>query len=81
MARMAKAAGFGREELVERFPEAHREPEHEAHHVNGGRPGRHGRGLGLRITRYAGRHRGLWGREKPARSGRDSGFKDYGFGS
>jgi hypothetical protein len=77
MAKTAKTTGFGREELAERFPEAHREAQHE----EGARPGRHGRGLGLRITRYAGRHRGLWAREKPARSGRDTGSRDYGFGS
>ncbi len=77
MSRRAKTFGFGREEIGARFP---------AYASNGHRGGRHAAGLGLRISRYVGKHRGLEqadghpavSLEKPRRSRK---VKDYGFGS
>lgn len=51
MSRRARLAGFGMEEIAERFP---------ASVEAGDRRGRrHGHGLGLRPSRYVGRHRAL----------------------
>ena len=75
MARRVKSFGFGREEIAGRFPAS-----------NGHRGGKHATGLGLRLSRYVGRHRGLEQAnghapvsvEKPRRARK---VKDYGFGS
>lgn len=75
---MAKEFGFGREELAARFPNAALDGQG----LNG-RGGRHGRGFGLRPSRYIGRHRNpeetTEHREKASRwRGRKA--RDYGFG-
>ena len=49
MARRARLTGFGMEEVAERFPAS----------VEIARGRRHGQGLGLRPSRYVGKHRGF----------------------
>lgn len=84
MARRARLVGFGMEEVAERFPAS----------VEAGARRRHGHGLGLRPSRYIGKHRGLEeeaNHHKPSRAERrrsrkekDLGFRkgnDFGFGS
>ena len=86
MSRRGRLVGFGTEEVAERFPASLEAGE------RGGR--RHGHGLGLRPSRYVGRHRGIEEEtiyHKPSRAERrrsrkerDLGFrkaKDFGFGS
>jgi hypothetical protein len=79
MARRARLVGFGTEEVAERFPAS----------VEDARGRRHGHGLGLRPSRYVGKHRGLEETNgfAPSRAERRSerrrGRKadDFGFGS
>ena len=78
MARRARLSGFDMEEVAERFPESYE--------LAKGRGGRHGEGLGLRPTRYVGKHRFLE-RLKPNRAERRGERRrprkanDFGFGS
>lgn len=51
MSRRARLAGFGMEEVAERFPGSVE--------AGDGRGRRHGHGLGLRPSRYVGKHRVL----------------------
>ena len=81
MARRARLVGFGMEDVEERFPASVEVAE--------GRGRRHGSGLGLRPSRYVGRHRGFEETNdfKPSRAERRAERRrvrkaqDFGFGS
>jgi hypothetical protein len=77
MAKLARPVGFGKEELAGRFPVRH--------DSNGVRGGRHGHGLGFRLSRYVGKHRVLeetnGHRAQGPQRRRAKKVKDYGFGS
>ncbi|MGH2764826.1 MAG: hypothetical protein ACRDKA_02770 [Actinomycetota bacterium] len=78
MGRRARQMGFEAEEVAARFPDGLE--------AAGRRGGRHGHGLGLRPSRYVGKHRVLEETgghapvsvEKPRRAKK---VKDYGFGA
>lgn len=81
MSRRARLVGFGMEEVAERFPASVE--------VAQERGRRHGHGLGLRPSRYVGKHRGFEesNGHKPPRVDRRAERRrvkkahDFGFGS
>jgi hypothetical protein len=81
MSRRARLAGFGMEEVAERFPGSVE--------AGDGHGRRHGHGLGLRPSRYVGKHRVLEesNGHKPDRAERRSERRkvkkanDFGFGA